>query len=371
MARNQLTPDSNVIISGVSGLLGGEILREICRLDVNQITALVRSNSEQTSLERFYQRMERSGKTKESFGTNLTVADCDITRPFWDLSPAHQRNAIESVDTIIHCAADTSFIRERNVIDTNIAGTKNLIELARACKRRPRIVFVSTATNVGRVQNCNILEDQGCQPGNDHHNAYTASKAVAETMLRESGLDVLVIRPTIVLSAGIKDRIFARNILWFAPLVFEFEALPLICDSKVDIISCDYQSKGVVELLRHPGLAHDCYHISAGERNAITVAESLTCLRRNYVGKDLQMIHPDHWGIKEQRRYVRSPLQRKIFHGLKYYLPFLNMNVTYDNDRFYQALGPRSPEFVPFDSYVDDLLAQINLEDAICKSAIP
>ena len=39
------------------------------------------------------------------------------------------------------------------------------------------------------------------------------------------------------------------------------------------------------------------------------------------------------------RRYIALPQQRKIFASLKNYLPFLNMNVLYDNSRLRQELG--------------------------------
>ena len=42
-------------------------------------------------------------------------------------------------------------------------------------------------------------------------------------MLRYSGLEVLTLRPTIVLSAGLRDAAFAQMILWFVPLLRKFE----------------------------------------------------------------------------------------------------------------------------------------------------
>ncbi len=60
-----------------------------------------------------------------------------------------------------------------------------------------------------------------------------------------------------------------------------------------------------------------------------------------------------------------------IFHALRYYLPFLNMDVTYDNSRLYEALGDRVPAFQSFDSYADQLIGQIDMEEAIAETAQP
>ena len=76
---------------------------------------------------------------------------------------------------------------------------------------------MSTASNIGEVVGRSVTEDEGCRPENRHFHEYTQSKAVAEALLRESGLPVLTLMPSIVLSAGLPDPPFARQILWFVP----------------------------------------------------------------------------------------------------------------------------------------------------------
>lgn len=241
---------SHVLINGVTGLLGGEILRELCRQRAASVTALVRGTEQESPRERFSSRMARSGGGLVEIGTPVRVHQGDIVLPNWGLSNESLTDVQNSVDTIVHCAADTSFIRESSVADTNVRGTSNLIELAKSFVVRPRIIYISTATNVGCVQHCCVREEHGCRADNEHHNAYTRSKAIAESILLDSGLDVLIIRPTIVLSAGLADRTFACNILWFAPLIYAFDALPVDPSGEIDLISSDFVAQCTVELMR-------------------------------------------------------------------------------------------------------------------------
>ena len=104
---------------------------------------------------------------------------------------------------------------------------RRLIEFTRTCRRNPLVAYMSSASNVGRATGLCLGEHDGCRPTNDHFNEYTHSKAVGERLLHDSGLPVLTLRPTIVLSAGLPDPVFARQILWFAPLTRAFTALPL------------------------------------------------------------------------------------------------------------------------------------------------
>ena len=62
---------------------------------------------------------------------------------------------------------------------------------------------------------------------------------------------------------------------------------------------------------------------------------------------------------------------RKIFFGLRYYLPFFNMNVVYDNRRWTEELGPRVPVLEPIANYIDGLLDQIELDEALAEVAKP
>lgn len=361
----------NVLITGVTGLLGGELLRELCKCNLTRITALIRRSEMQSPLGRFECRMARSGADVSDYADRTNVVEGNIVLPNWGLQANDLRDCQNNIDTIVHCAADTSFIREEIVAETNIRGTKHLIELARGAQRPPRIVYISTATNVGCVQHCCLKEDDGCQADNMHHNAYTRSKAIAENMLRESGLEVLVIRPTIVLSAGLSDRVFARNIMWFAPLLYQFEALPVDPCSELDVISIEFMARSTIELLKSPDLRHDCYHVSAGKRHGFTIREALGSMNQVYQRPAPQLISPENWTMREQREYVRTREQRMVFHALRYYLPFLNMDVTYDNDRLYAELGQRTPKFDTFESYAEQLLGQIDLGEALQETAVP
>ncbi len=294
-----LSPRSGVLLTGVTGLLGGEILRELVKRHPGEISTLIRRSNFQSPQIRFAERMARSGEYGDYFSHRVMVIEGDISLSHWGLSPADSRHVTDHIDTIIHCAADTSFIRGESVIDTNIQGTRNLIALAKS------------------------------------------------------------------------NASFARNILWFAPLLYEFDALPIDPTSEIDLISTTFMAQSTVELMLTDGLEHDCYHVSAGHHHGVTRREVLETFNRFYGRRPPQLIPPEQWTIAEHRQFVRRPEQRKVFHALRYYLPFLNMDVTYDDSRLRQALGAHMPEFQEFNSYSDHLLSQIGMNEALAEAARP
>ena len=74
----------------------------------------------------------------------------------------------------------------------------------------------------------------------------------------------------------------------------------------------------------------------------------------------LKLIHPSAWTENHERTYFTTPLQRKVLFSMCYYLPFLNMNVVYDNTRLLQELGANAPALPPLTSYLGSLLEQID-----------
>lgn len=355
-----LHSQSNVLVTGVTGLIGGELLRTLITEPIGRVWALVRPTTEHDPSARLAQRLNRSGI---SASMPVQRAPCavagDVTIERLGLSADEYREVTRDVDIIIHSAAETSFIRAAACRKTNIAGARNLIEFARHCERRPLLVCLSTAFVSGVVANACISEDDGCRVKNDHHNEYTHSKAVAEELVRSSGLPVLVIRPSVVLSAGLNDPHFARAILQFVPMLNEFDALPIDPVARPDVVPVQFVVDSIIRLLQKPALRHDTYHVSCGEQHAESV-ETLRPIVERYFRRTQpwKLFSLKQWTRDLHRMYVRTPEQRKIFHALRNYLPFLNMNVLFDNTRLRAELGDRFPALPRLSEYLGGLLDQ-------------
>jgi thioester reductase-like protein len=229
-----------VLITGVTGLIGGELVRRLLRCEVGKVFCLIRPNPAVDVRSRLIERMQLSKDSRAAkWGESLESVTGDVAIPRFGLSDRDYTQVTESVDIIIHCASELSFIRDDLCRETNITGMQNLIALARLCRRNPRIVHLSTTAGCGAVAHQCLSERDGSDPDSDHHNEYTRSKAMGERVLRDSGESCLILRPSITLSAGIPARKFARAIAWFIPLLRDFEAL-----------ACGYRA-GVIRGRRH------------------------------------------------------------------------------------------------------------------------
>jgi nucleoside-diphosphate-sugar epimerase len=233
-------------------------------------------------------------------------------------------------------------------------------------------VYMSTASNVGRSAGGCLPEEAGCRPDNDHFNDYTRSKAVAEAVLRESGLPVLTLRPSIVLGAGLPDPGFAKQILWCVPLTRCFRGLPIDPTARLDLVDAGFVAEATLALARHPRRRFDCYHLSAGATGAVSTGRLRQVVDELYRRKhSLQLVPPAEWGREHLRKYVRSPLQKRIFRSLRHYLPFLNMDVVYDDTRLQTDLGDAVPPLRSADEYLPELVRLIRPRAALREAAMP
>jgi UDP-glucose 4-epimerase len=110
--------------------------------------------------------------------------------PGWELreadirDPVAVREAVAGVDVVLHFAAFTSvpesFERESECLDTNVAGTRNLLA---ACAHHGvrKLVLASTSALYGELPDVPKAESEPPQPGSP----YAASKLEGERLLEE------------------------------------------------------------------------------------------------------------------------------------------------------------------------------------------
>ena len=123
----------------------------------------------------------------------------------------------------------------------------------------------------------------------------------------------------IVLSAGLLDPEYTRQILSCASLGRVFRVLPIDQAARLDVVDIGFVAETVVRLMARLGLDHDCYHLSAGSAGAATVAEMTGLVDRTYGRRrPLRLIPPAEWDRAAEREFVRTPLQRRVFRSLRY-----------------------------------------------------
>ena len=192
----------------------------------------------------------------------VEVAHVDLCRePGW-------AEALSGVRVVVHCAARVHVMNEvsadplADFLRVNRDATIRLAVLAAAAGVR-RFVFLST------IKVCGEQTDPGHpfaanQPP-EPTDPYAVSKSAAEECLRnlarESGMDVVIIRPPLVYGPGVKAN-FRSLMGWLQAGV----PLPLAAvDNRRSLVGLDNLVDLIVTCLDHPAAANQTFHVSDGE----------------------------------------------------------------------------------------------------------
>ncbi|MEM7327325.1 MAG: SDR family oxidoreductase [Pseudomonadota bacterium] len=246
-----------ILLTGASGVIGQE-LAPLLRQD-------------RLILARHRARPERSARQ---------VA-IDIRDPKLGLGERDYAGLCAEVDTIVHCAAITDMSGQVPELGaTNISGVQHIVDFARAAGAT--LHFISTAY-------CSEVYGPVAPVASD----YVASKRAAENVVRASGLDWTIIRPSIIAGHSQTGRIssFQGFHLFIATVLKgRLPILPVARQSPCDFVAVDWVAEAIARVVATPEWGRT-YWLTAGGA-ALTIEDMMETGRpfADARGRDLDRV---------------------------------------------------------------------------------
>lgn len=247
-------PIRSILLTGAGGFLGRRLVARLAALGSATVRTLLRT-------------------TKPDHHDGVTSVVGDIA------SGAGIDAAVGGCDTIVHAAALTGKARPRDFERTNVAGTRRLIDAAKASGVR-RILFLSSVA--ARFEHTKDYP-------------YARSKAAAEDIVKQSGLDFTIVRPTIIIGKGaaVLDGLAKLATLPIVPCFGNGRARlqPIFVDQLAEFLTA------IIRAGRFRGETLD-----AGGPEIVTIEELLVLLRKAK-GKGAATVL--HWPLWPTRFLLR------------------------------------------------------------------
>jgi nucleoside-diphosphate-sugar epimerase len=236
-----------VLVTGASGVVGRALLPAL-RADGTDAMCLVRR--------------------RPVSGPGLRSVTGDLTKPRLGLSPRQYADLARSIDGIVHSAAVTTFNRTDGSLEaTNIDGTRRVLDLA--ANAEVPIYHISSA-----YLNASADGERGRTAV-----GYAASKRAAEDLVRSSGLDSVILRPSVVIGDSATGDIAAFQGLYQVCGALLEGLLPIVPFDPtwpIDFIPQDVVASAIATVVRRD-LRTGEYWVTAG-RDALTLAQALESL---------------------------------------------------------------------------------------------
>jgi thioester reductase-like protein len=367
----------NVFITGVSGLLGGELLVNLSkRNDIKNIYCLIRGGSEQ----------EAGRRIRNVFALHNDYFDPQkIKIVLGDLADPQLTESLmlhtemKNVNIIIHSAANTSFSRFQDaaVTEANINGLNRIVQWAKTLRELQTFCYVSTATICGReLRNTVVHERQAPDMDATHLVKYTYTKMQGEVLLtREIPAEkLLIVRPSIIMgdSRDVEPR--SPVILWALATINAMRLCMFEPDVSLDIISVDFAATAIEKVVFSGNRKYRVYHISSGSKYCTTPYKILTAIASDFedlppikfiVKENLQLFK--RWAKKlsnvskelsmyeEYCRHFEEIFGQRenariVFSGLEPYIEFIELGQVFDNSRLLEEFDIEHP--IPAHEYV-------------------
>lgn len=226
----------NILLSGSSGFVGSALLE---KLNVNKVKMLTRNTDIVDDKSYFYCK---------------------------DFLSFDFKNRFHDIDVFIHCAARVHVMKDASVNpieeyrEVNTAGTLNLARQAAEAGVK-RFIFISSIKVNG--ESTQIGDPFKATDKPNPQDPYGQSKAEAEEQLlalaKETGLEVVIIRPTLVYGAGVKANFASLMKLVAKGLPLPFGAITTNRRSLVSVYN-------LVDLIKicidHPNAANQVFLVS-------------------------------------------------------------------------------------------------------------
>lgn len=194
---------ANILITGGTGFLGWEIVKQLLIDREDKIYLLVRNKSNQYPVGRVDLLLQRSFSHSVylRFKKRIDVIQGDIEENNLGIINSNIKELAKKINVIYHCAALCEFNTPLSLVrKINVGGTRNILNFALLCKENNSLDYVSHISTISVFgKSGGTLYENSLNIKQEFNNYYEQTKFEAENILhkfRQRGLFINIFRPS-------------------------------------------------------------------------------------------------------------------------------------------------------------------------------
>lgn len=277
-------------VTGATGAIGSALIPILLHDDQTSIRLLLRAKSDDELAARvdelftFWQVPVSDRATR----SRVKALRGDATVGQFGLDDEAYQSLGSECTHLIHSAGN---VRMNLPIDqarhSSVDSARNIIALAKRCRRLEKVEFVSTVGVGGRTQGA--VPEDWITTLRGFHNTYEQAKAEAEEVIRaefERGLPLTVHRPSMVVGDSVSGRIIHFQVFYhLCEFLSGRRTLGLTPDfgaARLDIVPADYVAKVIAWSSVNAASSGRILHSCSGPEMALALGPLREVVRRSF-----------------------------------------------------------------------------------------
>jgi long-chain acyl-CoA synthetase len=344
-----------VLLTGATGLLGRDVFaRLLAEHPALRFTVLVR--------DRAAWALTASGIPGAS--ERVTALVSDLQSDSLGLTGTLIAQLRHELKAVIHLAADTTFSRSlADARAVNTDGTRRLLELVGS---NVRFAYVSTAFVAGR--RTGTINEEAGHADAGWVNAYEQSKFEAESLVRSTSANWVIMRPSTVVCDDLCGGVSQFNVAHRALRLYRdglAAMMPGVSGSTVDTVTTAYVGRAIAALALNDAARGQTFHLCAGT-HALSLAQMLDMTyarwaadpawRRRGIERPLLADLATYALFERTIEDTADASLRRVTRALSHFVPQLGLPKQFDTSRADAMLGFTAP---PVAAYWEAMLGNL------------
>ena len=342
-----------VLLTGANGFLGTQVALRLLRSYNYKIIALIRGNDKQHATNRLSRAWWEFPELLDELGNRIHVLNGDITRNELGIEKQEYKNLIQTVTHIIHTAADwklKSSLEELQKI--NVQGTENMLKLAQLAHEDhglERFSHVSTAYVAGGKKG--VVSEDSLTSKYGFLSDYEKTKFESEVLVRKSGFDVSIFRPSMIVGDSSTGYIKTFNTVYVPLRLYlsgKLKIIPVSRSMKINLVPVDYVADSIVKLTFEGKAVNKTFHLTAPVESLPTLEELIEFVREwSEENIDIKLNTPIYMPLNvsllqkiSSHGYLFGKGTGKLLETVNTLSPYFNENREYLGDNTEEIIGP-------------------------------
>jgi nucleoside-diphosphate-sugar epimerase len=352
----------HVLLTGATGALGPALAAELLAADPSRsLSVLIRSGAVPAE-QRFAHWLEsvaavisEQPRPCNSWRQRVRCIAGDVRTDGLGLSPSDHSLLAREINAIIHAAADTQFLNSLDDLwETNVEGTRRVLDFAKDCRTLPRLIAVSTVCTSGTLTGPIDERFQAKPP--KFVNNYERTKWEAERLALSSGVPLGIARVSIVVGSHASGTVHRTGALHHLFKWFSRGLVPVIPGTDqtcVDLICNETAARFIAKAMTQPWESGIIWHVAAGAHAAPLLDLCNLTWSQTHAGEPYS--NPESPGqpfivdqhtfdqVRFSKTTHRDRVTRQAMDSVSSFLPMLLYPRTYDTARAQKLWGGPLP----------------------------